>query len=306
MQLPEITVPVTLPFDVPLMLHPVVVHFAVVLPVIILLIEIANLGFKRRALSVTSLLLLLLTVVVYAAAYFTGKADGSEAWPMLGDDAQAELKMHKLIGTYLVYAVAVPLLLKLLAMLVKARWAKILLILSLIGFIAGVFKQGHDGGELVYEYGVNVEVVSEARDELEEATGTIDELEAELEKAKTENATLAAQVAEYREKAAAVQSRPAAGDENVSAAPAGAVESDAGITAVDAAPADAEDKGHFIEELEAPVSSAASEAAPAADIVPEAVTEKADDAEAAANDAEQIADQDAAPAETAFDTNTTH
>ncbi|HHH72380.1 MAG TPA: hypothetical protein ENL04_00950 [Sulfuricurvum sp.] len=90
MQLPDISIPFSLPFDVPLMLHPVVVHFAVVLPILVLLIELANLLFKRRALSVTSLVLLLVAVVVYVTAYYTGKADGGEAWDMLGAEARSE------------------------------------------------------------------------------------------------------------------------------------------------------------------------------------------------------------------------
>jgi hypothetical protein len=44
MQLPQITLPqIELPFDIPVLLHPPVDHFAIALPVVILLLELMNL-----------------------------------------------------------------------------------------------------------------------------------------------------------------------------------------------------------------------------------------------------------------------
>jgi len=105
MNLPVIDIPVKLPFDVPLLVHPIFVHFVVAIPIIVLLIELINLKAKRPAVSVTSLFLLTLAVIVYAGAFFTGKADGSHAFSLLTPEAKDELKFHKLLGTYLVYAV---------------------------------------------------------------------------------------------------------------------------------------------------------------------------------------------------------
>lgn len=197
MQLPDISIPLTLPFEVPLMLHPVVVHFAVVLPIIVLILELANLGFKRRAVSVTSLGLLLLAAVVYVAAYYTGKADGSEAFALLGDEAKEELKAHRLLGTYLAYTLLLPIVFKLVAMTTAQKWARGLLIVSLVMFISFVFKQGYDGGELVYEYGVNVkavgekqEAVEDAMDEISDMNETIVSQEEEIEVLKAELETL--------------------------------------------------------------------------------------------------------------------
>jgi uncharacterized membrane protein len=195
MQLPEISIPLTLPFEVPVMLHPVVVHFAFVLPIVVLLLELSNLAFKRRALSVASLAFLLLAVGVFLASYFTGKADGSEAFDLLGEEARGELKAHRLLGTYLVYALLIPVVFKLMAMILAQKWARGALIVTLVMFISFVAKQGYDGGELVYKYGVNVAPVTEAREAVEdmnttiaEQNATIGELKAELEalKAKEE------------------------------------------------------------------------------------------------------------------------
>jgi Skp family chaperone for outer membrane proteins len=65
-------------------------------------------------------------------------------------------------------------------------------LLVLIVFIAGMFKQGKDGGELVYEYGANVERVQDldselfdVKEELEEAEETIKTMQAALKKDET-------------------------------------------------------------------------------------------------------------------------
>jgi uncharacterized membrane protein len=176
MTLPALDIPLALPFEIPLLMHPISVHFAIALPVLILLLEFSNLAFKRRALSVTSMMFMILVVVVYFAAFLTGKTDGSEAGPLLSSMGQEELKEHKLIGTYLVYASIVLLAFKAFSMLIARGWAKGLFFLVLILFIAGSFKQGKDGGELVYEYGANVKLVSEHEDVIDELNDELSEL----------------------------------------------------------------------------------------------------------------------------------
>jgi len=252
MQIPDITVPLTLPFEVPIMLHPVVVHFAVVLPIVVLLIELANAGFKRRALSVTSLVLLLLTAAVYLAAYYTGKADGSEAFALLGDEAKAELKTHRLLGTYLIYALLIPLLFKLLAMFLAQKWARGALIVTLVMFVSFVFKQGHDGGELVYQYGLNVAAVNEARETAEDAresmadmnetiaeqTGEIAALKAEIEALKAKEGAGFGESVNKAVNEAVSKVRKMFDEHNASSQPsadenASAVDSEQGVIAVD-------------------------------------------------------------------------
>lgn len=189
MTLPAITLPkVELPFDILVLLHPFVDHFMIALPVIVLLIELINIGMKKRALSGLSLFLLLLTVVAAVAAYLTGLVDGKEAFPALSEAAKSELAGHKLLGTYVLLASGVVFIFKLLSMMISKGLIKGLYILLLIAFVAAIFKQGQEGGELVYEYGMNVEQVKvlddelfDLKEELEEATAKM-EVPTEVEK----------------------------------------------------------------------------------------------------------------------------
>lgn len=180
MTLPEIVLPkIEIPFDIPVLLHPITVHFIIAVPVIILLLELMNLMMKKKAVGGVSFFLIILTVVAAVAAYLTGLNDGKEAFDALNEAAKSDLSAHKLLGTYVMLASGVVLVLKLLAMSGN-KILKALYILVLIAFVALLFKQGEEGGELVYEHGLNVEKVQDLDDEifdlkeeLEEATPVI-------------------------------------------------------------------------------------------------------------------------------------
>jgi len=183
MALPAITLPkVELPFDIPVLLHPPVDHFMIALPVVILVLELINLMMKKKALSGFSFFLIILTVVVGAAAYFTGLVDGKEAYPALSEAAKTALTEHKLLGTYLMLATVVVLFFKLLSMF-GGGFLKAIYLLVLITFVAGIFKQGQEGGELVYKYGMNVEKVKVLDDELFDVKEELEEAKEELEEA---------------------------------------------------------------------------------------------------------------------------
>lgn len=186
MNLPAISIPqIDLPFEIPLLMHPPVDHFAIALPIVVLLVEFINLFANRRSLSLLSLFLLIIMMIAVTAAYFTGSVDGKEAYPLLSEAGQAELKGHKLLGTYLMLASGIVLLFKLSAMMASRGLVKAFYLLVLVLFVAGVLKQGKDGGELVYEFGANVEMVKTLDDEKFDLEEERDELESELE-AKTE------------------------------------------------------------------------------------------------------------------------
>ncbi|HFQ62200.1 MAG TPA: hypothetical protein ENK39_07895 [Epsilonproteobacteria bacterium] len=193
MELPVITLPkVDLPFDIPVLLHPPVDHFAIVLPVVILLLEFYNLFARRKSIGAFSFLLLVLTVIVFMGAYLTGSTDGKEAYDLLTPEGQAALKAHKLLGTYLLLATGVVLFFKLLAMTGKSYF-KFFFFVVLLALIAGTFEQGEHGGELVYKYGANVERVKtlddelfDVKEELEDATDAPTEVKKEVTKEVTQ------------------------------------------------------------------------------------------------------------------------
>jgi len=177
MKLPELPLPkIDLPFDIPVLLHPAVDHFAIALPVIILLLEFYNLFAKKKSIGGFSFILLVMTVVIFALAYLTGSVDGKEASDLLSPSGQEELKAHKLLGTYLLYGSAILLTFKLLAMTGKGYF-KFLFFLVMIAFVAITFKQGKDGGELVYEYGANIEKVKDLNDDLSDVKEALEEAE---------------------------------------------------------------------------------------------------------------------------------
>jgi len=177
MELPAIELPkIELPFDIPVLIHPAVDHFAIALPVVILLIEFYNLFARKKSVGGFSFILIFLVVVVMTAAYFTGLVDGKESFDLLSAEGQEELKEHKLLGTYLLLASGVLLFFKLLAMTGKSFF-KFLFFLVLIGFIVLTFIQGKDGGELVFEHGANVERVKVLDDKLFDANDMLEELQ---------------------------------------------------------------------------------------------------------------------------------
>ena len=206
MTLPAITLPkVELPFDIPVLLHPAVDHFIIALPVVILVLELINLMMKKKALSGFSFFLIILTVLFAAGAYLTGLVDGKEAYPALGDMAKSALGEHKLLGTYLLLASVALLFFKLLSMLAGGIM-KAFYLLVLIVFVAGIFKQGQEGGELVYKYGMNVEQVKVLDDELFDLKEELEELEEETDAAKVSVETVKSETVEVE---AAVPVQPA-------------------------------------------------------------------------------------------------
>ena len=188
MTLPALSIPeIPLPFEIAELIHPAIVHFAIAIPVVVLLLELYNLGVKRRSISLFSLLLLVIVAVAMFGSYVTGGIDGKATWDILSADGQAELKAHKLLGVYLVYASLALVVLKLLFMAIQKTVAKVLFILILGGFIAVTLNQGKEGGELVYKYGANSEAVADAQSTIEDLMEEQDELKEKLSELKEEH-----------------------------------------------------------------------------------------------------------------------
>jgi uncharacterized membrane protein len=172
------------PFEIPTLLHPPLVHFAIALPVIIALLELFNILAKMKAtpesprgkgLSGVSLLLIIILLAVALGAYATGVADGKNGWDMLTDAAKADVRAHKLFGAYIVLASALLVLFKLISLI--GNKSRFFFLLLTIGFTIISLQQGKQGGELVYQHGVNVARVVEITSDLDDANEELSELE---------------------------------------------------------------------------------------------------------------------------------
>jgi len=157
MNLPSLTIPsFPLPFEIPAMMHPAIVHFAVALPVVILLLEIINLMARRKAIGSVSFLLLVLMAAVYFGAYLTGVTDADAAKNALSPEAKSLLEAHKNGGIWLVYASAVVLLIKLISVGVNKFPARIVFLVAMALFFWGATGVVKKGCALTYKHGVNV------------------------------------------------------------------------------------------------------------------------------------------------------
>ena len=160
MTLPPLSIPAfPLPFEIPSMIHPVFAHFAIALPVIVLILELINLFAKKRTIGVLSFFFMVVIAMVFLSAYLTGGTDGKMAKEFLSPEAKEALMGHKQLGIYLVYSSGILMLFKLFSVLIRKTAIKVLFFLVLIVFTAAVFNEGKKGGELVYQYGVNVKSV---------------------------------------------------------------------------------------------------------------------------------------------------
>jgi len=145
-----------LPVQIPTMIHPAVVHFMIAIPVIVLFLEIVNIIMRKKAIGGTNFLLLFVVAIISVLAYLSGLVDGKEAGP-LAQEVTDELLAHKLMGTWLVMASLVVLFFKFISVVTQNGILKFFYLLVLAGFVGGVLTQGKEGGELVYEYGINVQ-----------------------------------------------------------------------------------------------------------------------------------------------------
>jgi len=129
MNLPPLTLPkVPIPFDnIPEMLHPMVVHFAIALPVVVLLFEIINLVVKKRAIGIVSFLLLLISSATIAISYLTGNVDVSHIEVLTNT-----LQEHQILGTYLVVFSMIVVVLKLISALWQTGIVKTLYLILLM------------------------------------------------------------------------------------------------------------------------------------------------------------------------------
>lgn len=157
------------------MLHPAAAHFAIVLPILSLVLGIAYLVRPSEVMSKISTRFMVFATIFLAVAFLTGKTDGSEAYPLLSTDGQALLIQHKDFALYLLIAMGIATISKFIGCFKKIIKAEIFAILLTAILAGGVLYQGKMGGELTYTHGANVAQHSDGMDCLDDPEEFMDE-----------------------------------------------------------------------------------------------------------------------------------
>lgn len=157
------------------MLHPPITHFAVVLPIISLIIGLAYLYKPSELMSKISCRFMVFAAIFITAAFFTGKSDGSDVFLFLSGDGQELLKEHKNIGLYLVIAMVITAAINLYGWYKKVFKLEIISVILVALIAVGVLYQGNMGGEITYKYGANVENHSDGMDCLDDPEEFLEE-----------------------------------------------------------------------------------------------------------------------------------
>ena len=167
MDLAVITLPqVELPFVIDVLLHPIVVHFMIAFPVMVLFLEIMNILINKKTISGVNIFLLLLTIVLSVGVYFTGIVDSKESIALLTNEGKNILEEHKVFAVYIMIALVIVFLLKLISVF-TGQFFKVIYIFSLFILVGGLLKESRQGEALVYTYGYNVQKVEILHDKKE-------------------------------------------------------------------------------------------------------------------------------------------
>ena len=158
-----------------ILLHPPLVHFAIVLPFMALVFQLAFFVTNTYSYSQWSARILVVAAFVMTAAWYTGGAEGTDIYPLLTEAGQNTLKSHKSFGLYLMVATIIISLVKFVARKSRNVVLETLIFASLLGLSSVLAYQGLLGGEVVYKHGANVENHSDGLDCLDDPSDFIDD-----------------------------------------------------------------------------------------------------------------------------------
>jgi len=163
------------------MLHPPIVHFAMVLPLVALVFSFIYLLKRDATMSKVSSRTTLLAAFAMAAAWYTGSQAGPEIHSFLSVEGKEELMEHKALGLYLAIAMGVIAVIQMAGCYMKKFTIEALAVVLLLGATVMTFAQGKDGGEIVYEHGMPFKAYM-IEDSLKDAVTEADDLEEDEEK----------------------------------------------------------------------------------------------------------------------------
>ena len=157
------------------MLHPASAHFAIVLPIIALVIGMAYLIKPSELMSKISTRFMLFGAIFITIAFFTGKDGGGEVYMLLSGEGQNLLKEHKDFALYLLIAIWIATVVKMFGCIKQVVKAEIFSILLVAIIAGGILYQGKMGGELTYTYGAHVSQHSDGMECLDDPEEFLEE-----------------------------------------------------------------------------------------------------------------------------------
>ena len=158
-----------------ILLHPPLVHFAIVLPFLALVFQLAYSVTNNYTYSQWSARTLIVTAIVITTAWYTGGVEGSDVYPLLSEAGQETLKSHKNLGLYIMVTTIIICLVKLVACKSRNVLLETLVFISLLGLTSALAYQGLLGGDVVYKHGANVEDHSDGLDCLADPSDFIED-----------------------------------------------------------------------------------------------------------------------------------
>ena len=159
-----------------MMIHPAIVHFAMVLPVVASVFGLIYLFKRDEATSKLSSRAIVVAALAMIAAWYTGDQAGPAIYDYLSEAGQHELKEHKALGLYLAIAMGVIAIIKFIGCKMKNFKIEVLAVVLLFGATLVTFAQGKDGGEIVYNHGTPFKAYM-IQDSLKDAQNDADEEE---------------------------------------------------------------------------------------------------------------------------------
>lgn len=150
------------------LLHPPLVHFAIVLPIVALFVQIAYSVSNNYLYSQWASRVLIIAALFMLGAWYTGGLEGQDVYPLLNDAGQSALKQHKNIGLYLMIITIILALIKFIACKSRNVVLETIVLVGLLGISSGLAYQGLLGGDVVYKYGGGVENYSDGQDCLDD------------------------------------------------------------------------------------------------------------------------------------------
>ena len=159
-------------------LHPVAAHFAVVLPLVALILQLTSMVTKQMILARASTVTLLVATVMVGFAYLSGSNDAStvvaEILSTYSPDGIEELKEHAAFGFNILVLIGVVLALKMVNCKLDNKILGYIVLIGMLASTAGMFIQGKHGGEVVYKYGTLFESYA-IKDTLTEALTDVED-----------------------------------------------------------------------------------------------------------------------------------